>query len=95
VDDVPPIVKITKPKDGSAVPKKGDLTISTSASDQNGIASVTIKFDGVSIATCKKSICTGKVPVSTISVGTHNIAVTAVDNSEQSNEATKTITVRK
>jgi len=95
VDDIPPIVKIIKPKDGSVVPKKGDLIISASASDQNGIASITVKFDGVSIATCKKSSCTGKVPVNTISAGTHNIAVTAVDKSEQSNETTKIITVQK
>jgi len=94
-DTTPPVVTITSPADGSVLPKS-KITISASASDLSGIASIAIAIDGgviktcLNVASCSYSWSAGKV-VS----GSHIITVSAADKAPTANTAIASVTVTK
>lgn len=75
----PPTIRIASPVNGATV-SKGNITISTSASDASGIAEIKILFDGTTIKTCFNSTaCSAKVSANGLRVGTHGITARATD----------------
>ncbi|MDO8668934.1 MAG: Ig-like domain-containing protein [Candidatus Buchananbacteria bacterium] len=94
-DATGPAITISDPADGSNIPTKGTLTVSASATDSSGVASMIIKLDEKILKTCITASCSDKVAVSQISSGSHAITVTATDSSASNNISTKTITVTK
>lgn len=95
-DSTPPNVTITKPENNSTAPNKGQLQISSDASDTSGIASIEISFDGSSLDVCNnRSSCNVKIAVSGISTGTHTIKATAIDKSAGKNINSTSISVEK
>jgi len=63
------------------------VTFTASASDQNGIKTITIYVDGLSIGTCD-FLTTCQITAGPYSLGPHNYYAIAVDNSPNMNSAT-------
>ncbi|HNP75489.1 MAG TPA: Ig-like domain-containing protein [bacterium] len=95
VDSKLPSVIISKPRNNSTVPKKGDLSISAKASDESGIKTIEILFDGSSVYTCNAASCKYALPVANISAGNHTITVIATDASPAQNKNSASVTVVK
>ncbi len=95
-DTTAPVVVITAPANGSTLPVKGTFKITTTANDDSGIATLTIKFDGATLKTCSLvTACSVNAPKN-IAAGPHIITATATDNSAAHNAATPvSITVTK
>jgi len=95
-DTIPPVVTITTPADGSIVPTKGSLSIRSTASDESGIANITIAIDGKTNKTCTKTTsCQYNISVNKLTPGSHAITVTAIDKSPNLNTTSTTINVTK
>ena len=93
-DSVSPSVSITSPSEGSSIPTKGSLVISSSASDNVGVTQIDILFDGRVRDTCYDSTtCSVSLNVRKISNGTHVIKTIAID--AMGNEGTEQITITK
>jgi hypothetical protein len=81
-DTTPPSVAITNPGNGTKVGKTV-VTVTASASDAGGLASMTLSIDGVTVASGN----TGKlsyVEPRNLATGTHTIAVWAQDKAAMS-----------
>lgn len=92
-DTTSPTVTITKPTDAQ-VPKKGKMSITTTASDNIGVAQISIYFDGVLLKTCAGvTSCSANKQATQIGTGSHNISVNAYDAvgnvTSQSKQVTK------
>jgi hypothetical protein len=95
-ENVPPVVTITSPTDGSTVPAKGSMSIKVGASDASGIATITIAIDGTTNKTCTGATsCQFNIAVTKLSTGSHTITATATDKSANKNTASTTIHVTK
>lgn len=92
VDTVAPTVSITEPKDGSAVPTRGNLTISSSASDDVGVVQITLYLNGKALTTCSNTTtCKTSTNPKKMSKGVNTITATARDAA--GNETSDSITV--
>ncbi len=96
-DVTAPVVIINTPTAGAMMPNHGNATITASATDASGIASIKIFIDG---GTTPKKTCTSVTTcsytqwnLSQTTSGTHTILVQAYDNSINHNVGTKTETV--
>jgi hypothetical protein len=95
-DTTPPVVTITTPVNGSAVPAKGSMSIQVTASDASGIGKITIALDGTVTKTCTgATTCQVNTAVTKIAAGSHTITATATDTSTNKNTASTTVTVTK
>jgi len=95
-DVTPPAVTITAPQNNSILPAKGTATVSASATDASGIASIVLTLDSSVIKTCTKGTrCSTKVNVNSIAKGTHTVSATATDKSSNSNTSSASISVTK
>jgi hypothetical protein len=95
-DTTSPVVIITNPEDGSSIPAKGSFSIQTVASDESGVAKISIAFDGKTSKNCSNTTtCRVNMAVNKISTGSHTITVTVTDKSPNKNTASTTINVTK
>lgn len=96
-DTTPPVVSISSPKDGAAIPNKGTMKVAASASDsESGIAKIQISIDGSVKKTCNNtSSCQYNWQVSGISLGSHVITATATDKAPAANINSASVTVKK
>ena len=92
VDTIAPIVTISNPVDGSTV-KSGNVNISASATDNEGVKSMTLIIDGVTKATSTSGSISYTWNTRKVAAGTHTIQVNAVDAT--GNVGTKIIQVKK
>jgi hypothetical protein len=78
------------------LPAKGNVSVSVSASDASGIATITIFVDQQLKKKCSAvTTCTYGLNVGKLSTGTHIISTTATDASSNKNSATSTVSVTK
>lgn len=78
-DTTPPVVKITKPANGTSV-SKGKVSISSTASDPSGISQITVTLNDVVLKNCYNTTrCDASVSTNNLSAGTHIIKVEAFD----------------
>lgn len=95
-DTTPPTITILSPNDGETVTR--NFRIDTMITDDTGIAQATILLNGNVIQECfniRNGRCRTNVNIRTVNNGANTITVTAIDSSENSNEATKTITINR
>lgn len=90
-DTTPPTVSITSPSDSSTV--SGTVSIATTASDNVGVASVSLKVDGSLFGTATATPYTFSWNTTTMSNGTHTLTVTASDAAGNTASASVTVTV--
>ena len=90
-DTTPPTVAITSPGNGSTV--SGVVTISASASDNVGIASLSLSVDGKVVSTGNSASATYKWNTRKLASGMHTISATAKDKS--GNQSNSSIQVKK
>ena len=94
-DTITPTVNITAPSNGAVI-RKGNVKITTNASDASGISTIVIALDGGIIKTCYDlNICTASVSASSFTPGSHTISVTATDKAATPNSGTTSINVTK
>jgi hypothetical protein len=77
VDNILPIVSISSPASGIKV--HGSVPVSVSASDNVGVAKVDLYIDGKYISTTSTAPYTFNVDTTTLTYGTHTLAVEAFD----------------
>jgi hypothetical protein len=94
-DSDAPVITISSPQDGSSAPSRGNMSISASATDSSGVASMTIAFNGKVISKRCTSSCSATVKSGSFKSGSNVITVTATDASVGAVTSTKTITVYK
>lgn len=91
IENTPPTVSMAAPADGSTV-SGTSVTVSASATDASGIASVQFKLDGSNLGSTVTAGVNGVYSyswnTSGISNGTHTITATATDNASPANSAT-------
>jgi hypothetical protein len=76
----PPTVRITSLANGAVYKRNAAINIAASASDTDGVASITIKGDNTTLAICTKTTsCYASWQDRQISQGVHTINATAVD----------------
>jgi hypothetical protein len=92
-DTTPPVITILSPSNGATV--GASTTISATASDVSGIATIRILIDAVQVATCGATSCSYTWNTSGVSAGSHTIQVTATDNASTPNTGSTSITVYK
>jgi hypothetical protein len=91
-DATPPTITITSPRVNARIKGNGNTTISASASDQSGIASIAITLDGQLVKTCTNvTSCSYTLSSRTLSSGTHAAVITSVDASLKANTSTRTV----
>jgi len=93
-DTAPPVVAFTSPKTGS-IKGKGGVTVTTSASDNNGSAGITqtLYVDGVLAASVTGASLTYSWNVTKLATGAHTLKVVATDAAK--NAATTSIQISK
>jgi thermitase len=91
-DTTPPTVAITNPGNGTKV-GKGSVTVSASASDAGGLASVKLSIDGVTVASGNTGTLSYKWNTRNVAAGAHTISVSAQDTA--GNTAPQSISVTK
>jgi hypothetical protein len=89
--DNPPSVSITNPADGATV--SGTVTVSASASDDNGVTQVEFFVDGASIGVDTTSPYQASWNTSGYSDGAHSVKATATDTIGQTASDTHNVTV--
>lgn len=95
-DTVAPTVTILSPANGSVLPNKGTVKISVSASDNSGIAQITISIDGGLRKICSYVyVCEYNWSMRKVPAGNHIIGATAVDTAYPANTGAVSITVIK
>jgi hypothetical protein len=78
-DVTPPVVKISKPTNGTTV-SRGKVSISSTASDSSGISQIVVKLNDVVLKNCYNTTrCDASVSANNLSAGTHTIKVEAFD----------------
>ena len=85
-DRTPPTVSITAPTDGATV--SGPVTIAASASDANGVSSVSFSLDGAPLATDTTAPFTASWDTTTATNDRHTLTATATDPSGNVGTAT-------
>jgi hypothetical protein len=93
-DTIPPTVTITSPANGTKVKGNGSLSISVTANDVSGIATIAINLDGSSTPaqTCSNvTSCSYTWNGKSITSGTHTIAATATDKAGNTKSTSVTI----
>jgi glucan endo-1,3-alpha-glucosidase len=76
----PPTVTFTSPGNGAVYKANGAVNITASASDPNGVASITIGGDSRSLMTCTNATsCSATWQGKQITRGTHTISATAIN----------------
>jgi thermitase len=94
--NAPPTVNIISPTNGAKIKTNGNTSISVTASDTDGIASIVITIDGAKVKTCTNATsCSYAWSNKTMTSGSHTILATAVDKSSTANSASTSITVTK
>ena len=93
-DTAPPVVAFISPKTGS-IKGKGGVTVTTSASDNNGSAGITqtLYVDGVLAASVTGASLTYSWNVTKLATGAHTLKVVATDAAK--NAATTSIQITK
>jgi len=89
VDSTPPVVTITGPTNGQKV--NGMVNINASATDNVGVATLTLLIDGVAVGSSDRSTMSYKWNAKNATLGPHTITAVARDTS--GNQATRTIQV--
>ena len=92
-DNTAPEVVLESPRDGERF--IGTLPVAARASDANGVSSLTLALDGVSVATAEPPVdgrFDGVLDVSALVTGTYSLTATAVDAA--GNEGTAAVDVR-
>jgi hypothetical protein len=93
-DIIPPVITITAPLNGALVGSKGNLKVSSRATDASGISSITMQIGITIIKRCTGTTsCSGNVSLGTLPPGTHTITATAVDS--RGNSASSSISIFK
>jgi hypothetical protein len=94
-DTTPPVVSITAPSNGATV--KNTITVSATASDASGVASIQLYLDTTLLKTCTAATsCSYSYNTNGLAHGNHTIKATATDNGQPSaNISTTSITVKK
>ena len=88
----PPKVAISSPSNGAVIKGYGNINIAATASDPNGIQTITIKGNSKTLLTCTSATsCSTTWPASTLSRGTHVISVTATDKFGLQSSASVTV----
>jgi subtilisin family serine protease len=77
-DTTPPAVAISNPANGTKV-GNGQVTVTVTASDAGGLASVKLSIDGVTVASGNAGTLSYKWNTRNVAVGTHTITVWAQD----------------
>jgi thermitase len=96
VANLPPTVTIASPANGARIKTNGNTTVSASASDADGIASIVITIDGAVVKRCANVLsCSYAWSNKSAATGSHTISVTAVDKSSSANSSSASITVTK
>ena len=91
-DTTPPAVSITSPANNATV--SGNVTLTATATDNVGVASVVFNVDGVQVGNPRTSApYTRTWNSTTASNGTHNVSATATDAEGNTSTATVTVTV--
>jgi thermitase len=90
-DTIPPNVSISNPSNGNTV--NGTVNIAASATDNVGVASVSLVLDGMTVSTGKASTVSYRWNTRKAAAGMHSISAVATDLS--GNLATTTIQVSK
>jgi hypothetical protein len=92
-DTTPPIVTISKPVNGTVLPRKGSVKINASASDASGISSIQIVVDTRIEKTCLGvTTCVYNLSVAKVIAGVHTIKAIAVDKANNIAETSITVT---
>lgn len=79
-DTTPPLVTIVQPADGTKLPKKGNVQIAVTASDNIGVTEIDLLLDGKIKHSCFNSTsCVYNLNVNKVSAGTHTITAKAYD----------------
>jgi hypothetical protein len=95
-DTVAPAIAITSPANETKIKGNGTVSISVSAVDSSGIASIVIITDGVVKKTCTLvTTCNYSWSGKTISVGSHTISTIVTDNSPARNQNGASIVISK
>ncbi len=91
-DTTLPTVSITSPANGTKVKGSGSVTISVTASDAGGVATIAIKTDGATATTCSNvTSCSYTWSGKSITTGSHTISATATDKAGNQNSTSVTI----
>lgn len=94
MDSNPPVVTIKNPADGTTYTSDVTVKVTATASDADGIKTLSIDVDGKVLGTCTGvSTCTKNLLTKNLTIGTHTITATAIDKSGA--KGTKSITVIK
>jgi hypothetical protein len=84
-DSTPPTVSISTPADGSAI--QGDVTVTASASDDNEVANVQLKVNGIAVGT-PDTTAPYDIPWSTTNLQNSSYTLTAVATDTSGNTTT-------
>ena len=90
-DTAPPTVSFASP--GSGATLSGKTTVQAGASDDTGVASVSLAIDGTVVLTDTSAPWTFSVDTTKLANGTHTLALTATDAAGNSAGAQETVTV--
>ena len=90
-DTTPPTVSITSPASSATI--SGTASISATATDASGVASVVFKIDGTTITTATSSPYTTSLDTTSYSNGSHTLTAVATDTNANSATATTTVTI--
>lgn len=95
-DTTAPTFTSVSPVNGSTLPRRGNVSISASASDASGISSLQIIVDGSIKQTCLAvTSCAYSWSMSKVSTGSHTILIKAIDNSTAKNINSVSLNVQK
>ncbi len=76
----PPEVAITSPQEGDVLPSRGSVSISSTASDADGIATIVLSVNGKTVRTCKNATaCSYSWQMGKLGAGEYIIRATAKD----------------
>jgi hypothetical protein len=90
-DTTAPSVSITSPSNGATV--SGTISVTSSASDNVGVSSVSLTVDGTAVGSDNSSPYSFSVNTASYGNGTHNLVVTATDTAGNHSASTVTVTV--
>jgi thermitase len=90
-DTTPPVVSVSSPANGATV--SGAATVQVSASDEVGVASVSLSVDGSAVGTDTSTPYTFTLNTVAVANGSHTLTATATDAAGNSANATISIIV--
>ena len=91
-DTTPPTVSITSPANGATV--SGTITLQMSASDNVGVAAVTLSLDGLVVATLASAAYTVTWDTTAVADGAHTLTATARDAAGNTSNTSVSVTVK-